>query len=85
MVNENRNQSVGGVRVSNNNLGNSPKSICGNSGREESLYTSRGNIKYQNKSCHQLKGSVSSSVYHQNIRGLRGKVNELISQLHPIP
>jgi hypothetical protein len=54
MVNENHNQSVGGVSVSNNNLGNSPKSICGNSGREESLLISRGNIKYQDKSHHQL-------------------------------
>jgi hypothetical protein len=82
VVNETHNQSVGGVSVSNNNLGNSPKSIYGNSGREESLFTSRGNIKYQDKSHQQLKGSVSLSVYHQSIKGLRGKVNELISQLH---
>jgi len=31
----------------------------------------------------QLKDSVSLTVYHQNIQGLRGKVNELLSQLYP--
>jgi exonuclease III len=31
----------------------------------------------------QLKGSVPLTVYHQNIRGLREKVNELLSQLYP--
>jgi len=25
-----------------------------------------------------------SNVYHQNIRGLRGKTDELLSQLHPL-
>ena len=33
----------------------------------------------------QLKGSVSLTVYRQNIRGLRGKVNESLSQLYPTP
>jgi len=31
----------------------------------------------------QLKDSVLLMVYHQNIRSLRGKVNELLSQLYP--
>ena len=30
-----------------------------------------------------LKGSTAFTIYHQNIRGLGGKVNELISQLYP--
>ena len=29
------------------------------------------------------KGTVPFTVYHQNIRGLSGKANELLSQLHP--
>ena len=29
------------------------------------------------------KDQAPLSIYHQNIRGLRGKVNELISQLYP--
>jgi hypothetical protein len=31
----------------------------------------------------QLTGSVPLTVYHQNVRGLRGKANELLSLLHP--
>ena len=31
----------------------------------------------------QLKDSVPLMVYHQNIRSLRGRVNELLSQLYP--
>ena len=31
----------------------------------------------------ELKGLVPLTVYHQNIRGLRGKVNELLSLLYP--
>jgi hypothetical protein len=63
MVNVNRNlayqseKSVGGVSENNNNLGSSPKQICVNSGREETLFISSDNIKYQNKSFHQLKRS----------------------------
>jgi exonuclease III len=30
----------------------------------------------------QLKGSVSLNLYHQNTRGLRGKLNDLLSQLY---
>ena len=32
---------------------------------------------------HQLNGSVPLTVYHQNVQGLRGKTNELLSQLYP--
>jgi len=32
---------------------------------------------------HQLNGLVPLTVYHQNVRGLRGKANELLSQLYP--
>jgi len=39
--------------------------------------------KSKTKSPPQLKGSVPLTVYHQSIRGLRGKVNELLSQLYP--
>ena len=86
MVNENHNlvnqseKSVGGV--SNNNLGNSPTLICVNSCREKTLLVSSGNTKSQNKSLHQLRGSVPLTVYHQNVRGLRGKANEQLSQLY---
>jgi len=33
------------------------------------------------KLSHQLNGSVPLTVYHQNVRRLRGKANELLSQL----
>jgi len=32
---------------------------------------------------HQLNGSVPLIVYHKNVRGLRRKTNELLSQLYP--
>jgi exonuclease III len=35
------------------------------------------------KLSHQLNVLVPLTVYHQNVRGLRGKANELLSQLHP--
>jgi hypothetical protein len=71
-----------GVSVNNNKLGSSLNQICVNSGREETLSTISDNIKYQNKSSHQLKGSLSLIVCHQNVRGLRGKANEVLSQLY---
>jgi hypothetical protein len=39
--------------------------------------------KTKTKLSPQLKGSVPLTVYHQNIRGLRGKENELLGQLYP--
>jgi exonuclease III len=32
---------------------------------------------------HHLNGLVPLTIYHQNVRGLRGKANELLSQLYP--
>jgi hypothetical protein len=32
---------------------------------------------------YQSKGSVPLTVYHQNVRELRGKVNEQLGQLYP--
>jgi len=39
--------------------------------------------KFKIKLSHQINGSVPLTVYHQNVRGLRGKVNELLSQVYP--
>jgi len=32
---------------------------------------------------HHLNGLVPLTIYHQNVRGFRGKANELLSQLYP--
>ena len=32
---------------------------------------------------HHSNGLVPLTIYHQNVRGLRGKTNELLRQLHP--
>jgi hypothetical protein len=38
-----------------------------------------------NSSAQQTNNSIPFTIYHQNIRGLRGKVNELLSQLISTP
>jgi len=35
------------------------------------------------KLSHHLNGLVPLTIYHQNVRGLRGKAYELLSQLYP--
>ena len=35
------------------------------------------------KISHHLNGLVPLTIYHQNVRGFRGKANELVRQLHP--
>jgi hypothetical protein len=40
-------------------------------------------FKSKIKLSHQPNGSVPVALYHQNIRELRGKANELFSQLYP--
>jgi len=35
------------------------------------------------KLSHHSNGLISITIYHQNVRGLRGKTNKLLSQLHP--
>jgi len=41
------------------------------------------NANLNNSSFQQINNPIPLTVYHQNIRVLRGKVNELISQLSP--
>ena len=50
----------------------------------------KGNVSIDRKSSSNSKNKSSQqtsvlpiTVYHQNIRGLKGKVNELLSQLYP--
>ena len=68
-------QSDSGESVSSNNLN---KTICQNSSTKV-LPKSKLKIKRP----HQLNGSLPLSVYHRNIRGLRGKANKLLSKLYP--
>jgi exonuclease III len=68
-------QSVSGASVSSNNL--------------DKTASQNFNTKVPSKSkpkiklSHQLNGLVPLTFYHQNVRGLRGKANELLSQLYP--
>jgi hypothetical protein len=39
--------------------------------------------KSETKLSHQLSGTVPLTIYHQNVRRLRGKASELLSQLYP--
>ena len=50
---------------------------------ENTPLDSKGNINMYNKSSHQISRSIPLTIYHQNIRGLRGKANDLLGQLHP--
>jgi hypothetical protein len=72
---------AGGVSGGTDNLRILPNPIYDNNCREKNLVTNSRNTKFQNKSFHHLKGQVPLIVYHQNIRGLRGKVNELIKSI----
>ena len=68
-------QSDSGENVSSNNLN---KTISQNSSTKVP-YKSKLKIKLPR----QLNGSVPLTIYHQNIRGLKGKAIELLSQLYP--
>jgi len=50
---------------------------------ENTPVVSNINSNLNNSSFQQINGPIPLTVYHQNIRGLRGKVNELISKLSP--
>jgi exonuclease III len=76
-------RNTGCVSEIKNYLGNLPKLICGNIHSEKNFSSSNGKTKIQNKPFYQSKGSVPLTVYHQNVRGLGGKVNELLSQSYP--
>jgi hypothetical protein len=64
-----------------NNSGILHKPSCGNSIKGKTLSTSSRNTKFHKKPFHRPKKVVPLTVYHQNIRGLRGKELELLSQL----
>jgi hypothetical protein len=87
-------QSVSGASDSSNNIDKTSSWTCVNdcSGNTllvssiNTLTTSQNlstNIPSKSKSkirlSHQLNGSVPLTVHHQNVRGLRGKANELLS------
>jgi hypothetical protein len=59
------------------------KPLCDGNCRGKPLFTSSGDTKLHNQSPHQLKGATPFAVYHRNVRGLRGKVNDLLCQLRP--
>jgi exonuclease III len=67
------------------NLSSLPRSKFTNSHPTWSNSTNKvpSKPKSKIKLSHQQIGSVPLTVYHQNVRGLRGKANELLSQLCP--
>jgi len=89
-------QSVSGASDSSNNLGKTSSLTCvnhcsGNTLLIHSTLTTSQNLstevppksKSKIKLSHQLNGSVPLTFHYQNVRGLRGKANELLSQLYP--
>ena len=64
-------QSVSGASESSNNLDKTTSQILNTK------------VPSKIKLFHQLNGSVPLKVYNKNLRGLRGKANELLSQLYP--
>jgi hypothetical protein len=56
-----------------NNSGILPKPSCGNSIKGKTSSSSSRNTKFHKKPYHRPKKVVSLTVYHKNIRGLRGK------------
>jgi hypothetical protein len=68
-------QSVSGASESSNNLDKTT------SQNFSTKVPSKSKPKF--KLSHQLNGLVPLTVYHQNVRGLRGKANKLLSQLYP--
>jgi len=64
------------------NTGKLPIAININGHKGNVLTDRKISSNSKNKSSQQTSGSLVT-VYHQNIRGLKGKVNELLSQLHP--
>jgi hypothetical protein len=70
-------QSDNGESASSNNL---KKTTSQNSSTK---VPPKSKSKSKIKLSRQLNGSVPLTVYHQNIRGLRGKANKLLSQLYP--
>ena len=68
-------QSVRGANESRNNLDKrTPQNLSA-----EVPSKSKPKIKLS----HHLNGLVPLTIYHQNVKGLRGKANELLSQLYP--
>jgi hypothetical protein len=73
---------IDGQTLSKNNTGKLPIAININGHKGNVLTGRKISSNSKNKSSQQTSGSLVT-VYHQNIRGLKGKVNELLSQLHP--
>jgi hypothetical protein len=89
-------QSVSGANESSNYLDKTSSVICVNDCSGNTLLidsintlTTSQNLstkvlpKSKIKLPYQLNGSVLLTVYHENVQGLRGKANELLSQLYP--
>ena len=74
-LNNLREQSVNGANESRHNL---DKTTSQNLSTEVPS-KSKPKIKLS----HHLNGLVSLTIYYQNVRRLRGKANELLSQLYP--
>jgi hypothetical protein len=74
---------AGGESINNKIAGELPTLIDVNGWNDNTPLDSKGNINMNNKSSHQISRSIPLTIYHQNIRGLRGKANELLGQLHP--
>jgi hypothetical protein len=87
MLNENHNlvnlsqSSIGDVSEININSESLPKRTCDKICREF-FFSSNRNTKSLNKSFHQSKGAVPLTMFHQDVRRLRGKTNELLSQIY---
>jgi hypothetical protein len=71
----------GSSRVMNSGI--LPKQSCNNI-KGKALSPSSRNINFHKKLFHQPGKLVPLTVYHQNIRGLRGKELEILGQLYPI-
>ena len=67
-------QSVHGANESSNNLDKTTSQNL------SSKVPSKSKLKI--KLSHHLNGLVPLTIYHQNVRGLRGKANKLLSQLY---
>ena len=97
-LNNQSEQSVSGANDSNNNLDKTSLLTCVNGCSENTVFvgsittltTSQNLItkvssqanKSKIKLSHQQIGTVPLTVYHQNVRGMRGKANELLSQFY---
>ena len=73
---------AGGEIVNNKIAGELPMLSDVKGWNENTPLDSKGNINMNNKSSHQIIRSIPLTIYHQNIRALSGKANELLGQLH---